>query len=578
MTTPATCSYRARHFADGEYPGGTQTDLDALVIDWEDPVLDIGTATVVLRANDSMVASIAPEDYIAIDVVDFDGTPTEVCVMIVDSDSLIAKDPSEEANQTATYTGPLLLGALQDGPIEPPLGDDSFPIVDDVHFDDSHPDFDWSAFPNAHNVMTVWDAKRNIGGALATPGVDGRWGYLQVWAADDPDEDEFGTHSPEIIWASDGTPDGLTTGVGNCDFGDDPFTTTFDGMHLAYITGDNTVSFYVDGAEIGSGGTGGNPLTSAFEHTIVVPFRLSPGTHYPVLRGVNFPPFGAPNPGGVNAQIWIPGNPFDPANPPHLVWTASDAMKVIEYWTTSPGMTPGHVARLWLEGEQTRGRFAGWSLSCTDSDDTNGDAWSVTPTISMRVGTDDGLSLFLKMMEAYADVRIRPGGLVIDLYNKDAMTAASGVAFEDGNLTSLAFNRIRITADELLNRSQFGWTRVGANGRRVGSFTFGPEDNLDEINRLETALLAVTSTPRDMTSLTYKPRDNSELPGANANLVKGSTATVPTRAGGTTTDRIVSIGGRWSKDSETCLVRVTVKDLVLQNAERLLRAIKALGA
>jgi hypothetical protein len=182
----------------------------------------------------------------------------------------------------------------------------------------------------------------------------------------------------------------------------------------------------------------------------------------------------------------------------------------------------------------------------------------------------------LKIMEAYADVRIDTNDYLIHMYNKDAFSPLSGVEFEVGNLTALRFHRTRLTGDELLVKSQLGWTRGGSSGRREAYLSLGAENNADEVSRLATAALAVSSDPPEEVALAYVARDDSEIPYVNSLLVPGCTATVPTRAGGTSLERVVRIECSWA-DDERLNVGVSVKSLVLQTQERILRQIKALA-
>lgn len=554
-----TNRFRATHYADGQYPSGASTVLTPLKIDWQYPLADIGTATVVLRASDPMVASIAPEDIIAIDIVAFDGSVVAAMAMIVDQDEDIAKAQNEEEAQVATYSGPLTLGVLKDGLIDPPGGVGRAPKVTDFVYDYTHPDYvEDGAWVGANDLMSVND------GMSVADGGGGLWPL--PWASNVP-------QATRIIGPTAGSASDAPVGVW---YWRDTFTTSFDGMHVVFLTADNAATLAIDGKPITTCGGEGDFTTAGFNHGTAVRVSLSAGTHTVAGSVTNYSPFGGPNPSGIAATVLIPNtsNPLAPI----IVWNTSGSTHIDDYPAEVPGMTPGTVARLFLESQQALGRLTFVTLTCSDTLDSDGNAWAVTPTISVRVGQDDGLSLFLKMMAAYADVRVEPGTWVIDLFNKDAMAPASGVTFDDSNLTSLRFRRLRLTADELLVDSQLGWSRAAPGGRRQGYLPLGTEDNADELGRLATSELTVSSNPRDETTLTFRPADDSELPWKNANFVPGCTVTCPTRAGGTTTDRVVQIGGSFSSETgEVAAITVVIKDLILQDQERTLRAIKALG-
>lgn len=571
------------------YPSGEGTDLTALAITFQDPLLELGGWSVTMRSADETAALIQPDDYVVINIAGSDGIPVPACVGIVDDDDDQRIHPDEEKSQTRTFSGPLILGRFKDGAIEPPNGVNVLPIVDDVHYDYTHPEYDWSGESNATDITSVWYAVRDAGGAFVednppldefTPHSGGRWGYLSWFTKSmppgnittPPDTRE----STRIIGPADGTIAGTTTAPGDFYLGGDPFTTWYEGDHLYFLTADNGATLFIDGAEIASAGLGDDPHSGHWSLTQGKVY-LTAGTHYPTIKLTNEEaPFGAPNPTGVAASIYVPSYPVLPND---LIWETTTSMKIIERPAETPGMSPCMAARLYLESHQANGRFTGWGLTCTDGFDTDGAAWAVTPVISVRVGSDDGLALFLKIMEAYADVRILTSpGQQVSMWNKDAYQPSSGVTFAQAvNLTSLRFHRQRMAADELLLRSQFGWSRAGsAGGRRQGTFTFGPENTFDEVTRLAIAELAYSSQPRDETDFSYQPLNDTELPYVNTDFVPGSLGTIPTRAGGTASDRCVWIEGTWN-DSEKLTIRVRYKDRVLQEQERILRLMKALG-
>lgn len=554
----------AHLYTDGEFPDGDSTELDSLSIDFVDPLTDLGTGTVVLKADDPLVTTnaIQPEDFIVISVVDSLGVTTPAVVMIFDEDELLAISSDEEHGEVATITGPLLLGTWKDGLVQPPGGTGRFPMVEDLVYDYSHLNYDESLSVEpwvfATDIMTVLDAQTDPpvtggGGLWALPWADDMPGAVSIVG---PTGATGSTDDPVGIW-----------------YARDTFITSFDGVLLLYAAADNAWEAKIDGKAIASGGGTGNVSTSGFASTSITPVSVSPGTHVITFAVTNYPPMGGPNPTGVSAALFIPGFP------PTLVWQTSGGMQVCEYPAQVPGMTPGNVMRLFLEEQQALGRFTDWSLSCTDELDSASEEWDVIPTIAVRVGQDDGLSLLLKIMETYADVRVDVNTLTLHLYNKDTYSPTSGVTLEEGNLLELRYKRHRLLADELLIQSQLGWTRANSGGRREGWLQLGPENNLDEVTRLAVLQLSVTTVVPEERAPTYKPLDDTEIPYVNPDFVPGATITVPTRTGGTATDRIVQIGISWAESTgEELVVSISTKNLVLQWQERVLRAIKALGA
>lgn len=571
-TQPSTVV--ATHFAFDDFPSSGTVLSNATERSFVANLYDAGAFTVVGPWTDTDFRAIAPGDLIAFDVTDKFGTPVRAFAGIVRTINYVVLDPGESAQQLITVSGEGHLAILTDGLIEPPGGEGRFPIVDDFVFDFTHPEFDDSGWTTATEVSTVYAARRTLGGGpsdYATPGVDGIWAYLQVFQPISdftPPVSVIPDGSPtSIIWASDGTIDGLTTGVGDCYFRD-TFTTSYDGMHLLFLAADNQAELWIDGKQIEQVGFDGDVRFSGYETGggSPVTVSLSAGTHTVAMKATNLPPFGVPNPGGVAASIWVPGYP------PTLVWETTPAMKILEYAAETPGMTPGTDLRLMVESQQTLGRWSFLTLDCTDDDDTNNDAWNVTPTLSVKVGGDTIYTATLKLITLYADVVMDPSDWLLHAYNKDAAGGTSGVALEQGNLTLLRFTREDLTSDELLVRSELGWSRDGSSGRREGYLELGSENNADEVTRVSDTVLGVYSSPREQVEVAYLPRDHTEIPWVNTDFVPGSTVTVPTRGGGTTTDRALSIGMSYAKD--TLSITLKVKDVVLSNQERLLEMVK----
>lgn len=559
----------ATHWPFAEFPDGTGVVLNATSVDFTAPLTDAGSFTVEMLMADAYANTPEPGDIFTIDIEDFDGNPTRAFAGIYRDAEYITKDPGEANAQRVTFSGPGHLSILGDGRIEPPGGVGRFPTVTDFVFDYTHPDYDDSSWINASEVCTVEFAQLNASNVPATPNVDGRWGLLQVFAPDFPQHAIAGVGSGDalILWASDGTVDGLTTGIGDCYFRD-KFTSPFDGMLADFFAGDNIVENFIDGKSMGVAGTGGNPLTSGFANTTLVPVSLSASEHTIAMKGQNLVPFGAPNPGGVAGAIYVYGYP------PILVWQTTTGMKILEYAPTTPGMTVGTVERLMLEAQQALGRFSFITLNMTDELDADANAWNVTPTISVKAGTDDCYSTNLSIMATYADVVMDPNGWTLRAFNWGALNPSSGVIFDTGDLTSLRYKRQDLTADELIILSGVGWSRDGTGGRRQGFLQLGAVNNVDEVGRLGDSALGALSNPRESIELTYEARSNSELPWTNSNFIPGCDVTVPARTGGTLTDRAVQIGASFSADTaERVMVTVVVKDKVLQDQERLLNSL-----
>lgn len=573
-------SLLATHYADVyDFPDTPTATLElALESDFLDSLADAGIAHVTCLYSDDDAQNVEPGSLIALDVLDYDGAATRAFTMIVREIDYAALETDEESAETISFTGPSTLGLLVDGLIEPPGGEGRFPVVDDFVFDFTHPEFDDSAWSSATEVESLWYVQRDADGNLVAENdgnTGGRWAYLQWWTDTLPPGNETAPdvrESTKVIWASDGTLDGLTTGVGDCYFRE-TFTTDYDGAHLVFFGADNAGELWIDGKQISSVGMSGDVRFSGYEQPQTPEMvSLSPGTHTVAIKATNLPPFGVPNPAGVVASIYRPAYPVVPSD---LKWETTGSTKILEYAAETPGMTPGTVLRLMIEAQQNLGRY-GWdllTLDFTDDEDSNGDPWEWTPTLSVKAGADTVYSTVQKLITLYADVRMDPASWTLHAYNKGT-GASSGVTYaRGGNLTSLRYRREDLTADELLVRSDLGWSRDGSGGRREGYLELGSENNVDEVARVSGQVLGVYSDPREEVTITAEITSADEIPYVNTDLVPRSTADAPARGGGSSEQRIVQLGLSYGAD-EKLTPTIVLKDRIREAEERVLEMVQ----
>ncbi len=129
-------------------------------------------------------------------------------------------------------------------------------------------------------------------------------------------------------------------------------------------------------------------------------------------------------------------------------------------------------------------------------------------------------------------------------------------------------------ADEVLALWEGGYSRNGVGGFVEGFVELGPDTTAQEVERETDQVRAIFGQAREQVGFTYRATSLDEVPWINENFVPGCTATVPTRSGGTATERLVEIGVSYTKDSEFLDVQVTAKDPILQTQERILNAIR----
>lgn len=541
----------ATHYVFSDFPFTPTAVLDLAVdVEFLANIADAGTGKVVGYGPE--IRNVETGDIITVDLIDASAVTTRAFTFIATDITEIAVDPEEDSALTVTLEGAGHLAVYKRGVIGPPGGTGRAPIVLDVVYDYTHPDFDDSGpeWVFANDLMSVNDAQ-----AIA----DGGGGFWPLpWSKDMP--------NGRIIGPTAGTS--LTAPVGNW-YGRDGFTTTYEGAHLLFFTADNAGSIAIDGKPIASVGGSGDITTSGFGSSFPTVLTLSAGFHTVAFEVTNYPPFGGPNPSGIAAQIFVPGFP------PTLVWQVSGGTKINDYPAETPGMTPGTVLRLITEQQAGRDWADNIVLGFDDVNDTDGNPWPTFAQIAAKVGSDDCYSLIQKIQAVYADIEMDPAGWTLNAWIWGARNPTSGLSFtEGGNLTALSYQRTYTAATELLISWAGGWAKDGT-GDVQAFLQLGPENTAEEIGRIGDQIIAIHGNPREQVTLAYE--DDTQLPWSDSNLVPGSTVTVPARTGGTVTERAMQIGCSFTSESERVIVTMVVGDVILATQERLLNAINGAG-
>lgn len=560
------------------YPGGIDSFPDGGSVElvncsqrmFQNSIRDVGQGKVVENFIEAFSA-IAVDDVIQFLVDD-----VPAAAMICDQYTRTPIAPGEESDKTWLWEGPTTLGVFKRGVVSEPGGVGRDPWVDDITFNFTHPLYiedpdDWDP---ATTVCTVEFAQLNDSNVPATAGVDGRWGYLQVWAPNFPQHalSGVGSGTTEILWGSDGTTAGVTTGIG-MRAARATFTTSYDGLHYVFFACDNVGQVWIDGKPIMSAGSAvpgtiANPLTSGFTNVQISPVSLSAGDDHVIAFAVtNYPPFGAPNPGGFSAAVYIPGFP------PTLVYeTLSSNTHITGYVDELPGMTATNVIRLCVEAEQNDGRFTSIDLSSFSDDlDTDGNTLPKV-NISTKVGVDLAV-FFVEIMQTYLDLVMPPDTWQLKAYLKDAFIPASGVNFTEGvNLLQLEQKGANTAATKFLTRWQGGYADLGATGGWHAFVQLGPDSTGGEVSREVSQLLAVHANPREQIRLAYRPVDSTEVPYVNTSFVHGSTVTANDSTDTPTTERVITITGAQSGNTEPAVFAIDVKDRVEEEQDKVVTA------
>jgi hypothetical protein len=574
---PPTNLLIAEHFTNAEYPGGDGTLLvNAEEVWFQDGLADAGSFYVVLPDDDDDAQAIDDDDYIVISVVGSDSVPVRAFVGLIEKvvDTPIA--PGEEAEQTIRVEGSGHLIITNDGCIEPPGGVGRSPTAIDFVFDFTHPDYveggdDEYTWITPTEIDTVENAQGHydLDGELIVPATFQPLPLTRNMPAHAVTGEGSGTTM--LLWSADGS---LTGGTEGKVAARGTFTAPsgYDGVLYLFTAGVHMVEAYVDAKQLSVGGGEGEILNSGYTNAQITPFSASANEHTLAIKATRFPDFTGAQSAGFTFAVYIPGFP-----PPLVAEATASSVNIVDHPDEWPGMTVGKVLLLCLAMHSSR--FGGYINPTFDADqDSANEDWETLAQIAARAGYDTVYTLILKCISTYADIRMRVdgSGWDLDAYNWGTLNPNSGVTFEVGNLTSFESTRVRRLADEILNLWSGGFSSAGS-GQVQKFLELGPENTPEEVERIDTRMLGVYGNPREMARYTYDPSDDSELPYVNPDFVPGCNATRPTRPvslGGSVTDRIVQITCAYTKAAEKITVEVVSKDLILQEQERFINALR----
>lgn len=193
-----------------------------------------------------------------------------------------------------------------------------------------------------------------------------------------------------------------------------------------FVTADNSHELYLDGERINvdsvyaAGGIGWAGLKSIDRY-------LTPGQHLFAFKGTNVAGVD-PNPAAVFLAVVRLVDTGTVLGTTVLV--TDNTWKALGYPATVPGLTIGHQIRIFKEEAQNRGALAGWALSFTDDEDSDGNVWAEAAS-SYRIGLD-GLSFLAQLSEAYADISPSWDSLTLNAWVKGTKGGPSGLTLTPG--------------------------------------------------------------------------------------------------------------------------------------------------
>lgn len=224
--------------------------------------------------------------------------------------------------------------------------------------------------------------------------------------------------------------------------------------------------------------------------------------------------------------------------------------KALGYPSVAPTMTPGKIVRVLVEEAQARGLLGAVTLGFTDTLDSAGNAWSVPVDVEYQVGLDSLLSVLRQLGEVTVDVKMAPGSLQLNMWNKPRGTDRSGtVALTPGtNLSGLRHQHEEMKANAALVRLPDGtwiWREDAASistyGRKEVGLTLGTASSEDQANRTVDQVFAEKVPARPFDEVSARVEWPGSQPQPYTDFDVGDTVTCPKRDGSAGTLRIRSI-------------------------------------
>lgn len=371
-----------------------------------------GGFTLPLTAPDHAVTLAAEQAACAYrNIVRFEDGGTPIFSIVVRAKTVVRVAPGEEAEQGIDYDGPGTMALWAKAVWYPELGVELDGVGLPIPYDTRHltfvstlfDDSGWATVTAADLSTVEQDAPANWPAAAAAAKKIRPGGSPVV----DTDPEVFGVRYEFV-------------------------TTGGDKMYRLIYTGDDGAEIWIDGVRVA-----GQVQPRMWQRTQEVDVRLRDGTHLIAIQGTNidFP--------GINLS-WVIAAMFELADGGTtlgaLLWTTDATWVGAQFGDSPPGFTPGAQARIFLEEAQVRGALEGWSLSCTDTHDSDGIAWGAAPASSYQIGLD-GLSFLEQLGEAFADVMADPSALILDLWNLGTLGGPSGVTLTPGTNVGAMINQ-----------------------------------------------------------------------------------------------------------------------------------------
>jgi hypothetical protein len=217
-----------------------------------------------------------------------------------------------------------------------------------------------------------------------------------------------------------------------------------------------------------------------------------------------------------------------------VVTGSSAGTKMLAFPATEPGMTPGHIVKVFVEENQTLGALAFLHLDFDETDDSAGTPWPKEVNLSFQVGATLLDVVQSMTAQGLAYFRIKPDSTTFTLQAFSARgvdLSGTVAAVYASNIGALAHQRSAVGANTIMSRTAEGRWRIDEDtaavtawGRRFASVQLGtaPSDGAaaDQVAKI----LADRANPADVITQ-IRLEGTSAVPYVN--FERGDTISAP---------------------------------------------------
>lgn len=366
---------------------------------WQATMSDVGVGWAILHNTDTNLPAIDHGHFLRFSL---DGVPR--FLVLIDELNTTAIAPNEEIDQVTVVKGKGSLNLWKRGALLPANGVGGQPWSETVVFDWGHPDLDISTWAAAVELTQAGQGSEGT----PPPEFPVRWlGYPLGWS------------DPTGYWVwSEAAGAGPAMPAGTSYFARDVNVPT-SGYHAVYMAADNRHHLKIDGVTVST--FDDERSQEGYRFTQRADVYLTAGTHRIAVRVTNDDGMEL---AGFLFALW---SQDAERNDDTLILRADATWKALGYPTDPPAFTVGKVLR--LVKEQTPA-LADWSLSFTDTLDSDGAAWPTDQQYSFRVGTDP-LTILRQLGNTDVDYVADPSSLTLHAYKIGTMGVGTPTATLD---------------------------------------------------------------------------------------------------------------------------------------------------